>query len=360
MAPHLAARRRARARRGPSRRPRRSSPRRRCSPTDRVYPSPSLGARRRRAAADSLVLTHDRAGRTAGWRCGPTAQTVINRVLAEGESQTLEAHGEIVLSVGNAGGPQHPRERPPGAAPGQAAARSRKNIVITRQNLPSLVEQDGAGARRRSQRLAPMAEARATNPLVEQFRRGGVARDLRLMAAQGLLPLKPEDLVEMWTDLVARRGRGGARGGRQSLSALPGRRAAADPEEPRHAARRAGLGRHPPRRARAARGRAAEHLAARRDDRGARRRRCRRSSPSSWSSTRRASCAAPRCSWRSRRNAGLNNDQKRRLRELRETFQHRRGGGRRPPPRARRRRPPRRRRRPSPSRSPSRAVGDVS
>jgi hypothetical protein len=47
-----------------------------------------------------------------------------------------------------------------------------------------------------------MAEARVTNPLVEQFRRGGVARELRLMAAQGLLPLKSEDLVEMWTDLV--------------------------------------------------------------------------------------------------------------------------------------------------------------
>ena len=42
-----------------------------------------------------------------------------------------------------------------------------------------------------------MAEARATNPLVLQFRRGGVARDLRLMAAQGLLPLKPEDLLEL-------------------------------------------------------------------------------------------------------------------------------------------------------------------
>jgi len=47
-----------------------------------------------------------------------------------------------------------------------------------------------------------MAEARATNPLVLQFRRGGVARDLRLMAAQGLLPLKPEDLLELWTGLV--------------------------------------------------------------------------------------------------------------------------------------------------------------
>jgi hypothetical protein len=47
-----------------------------------------------------------------------------------------------------------------------------------------------------------MAEARPTNPLVEQFRRGGVARDLRLMAAEGLLPLKPDDLLELWTDLV--------------------------------------------------------------------------------------------------------------------------------------------------------------
>ena len=38
-----------------------------------------------------------------------------------------------------------------------------------------------------------MTDARATNPLVEQFRRGGVARDLRLMAAQGLLPYAATD-----------------------------------------------------------------------------------------------------------------------------------------------------------------------
>jgi hypothetical protein len=42
-----------------------------------------------------------------------------------------------------------------------------------------------------------MAEARVPNPLVEQFRRGGIPKDLRLMAAQGALPLKPEDLVEL-------------------------------------------------------------------------------------------------------------------------------------------------------------------
>ncbi len=46
------------------------------------------------------------------------------------------------------------------------------------------------------------AEARVTNPLVEQFRRGGIPRELRLMAAQGALPLKTEDLLELWTDLV--------------------------------------------------------------------------------------------------------------------------------------------------------------
>src|SRR5262245_35517906 len=47
-----------------------------------------------------------------------------------------------------------------------------------------------------------MTEVRATNPLVDQFRKGGVPKDLRLMAAQGALPLKPEDLLELWTDLV--------------------------------------------------------------------------------------------------------------------------------------------------------------
>lgn len=48
-----------------------------------------------------------------------------------------------------------------------------------------------------------MAETRASNPLVEQFRKGGVPRDLRLMAAQGLLPLKPSDLVELLHHLIS-------------------------------------------------------------------------------------------------------------------------------------------------------------
>ena len=43
-----------------------------------------------------------------------------------------------------------------------------------------------------------MSEAvRATNPLVEQFLKGQVPRDLRLLAAQGALPLKVADLLEL-------------------------------------------------------------------------------------------------------------------------------------------------------------------
>jgi hypothetical protein len=47
-----------------------------------------------------------------------------------------------------------------------------------------------------------MAETRVANPLIGQFRRGGIPRELRLMAAQGALPLKPEDLVELLHFLV--------------------------------------------------------------------------------------------------------------------------------------------------------------
>ena len=48
-----------------------------------------------------------------------------------------------------------------------------------------------------------MGEGRATNPLVDQFRRGSVPRDLRLMAAQGLLPLKPVDFTELLHHLLS-------------------------------------------------------------------------------------------------------------------------------------------------------------
>jgi hypothetical protein len=43
---------------------------------------------------------------------------------------------------------------------------------------------------------------RSPNPFVDQFRRGGVPRDLRLMAAQGALPLKPADFIELLHSLM--------------------------------------------------------------------------------------------------------------------------------------------------------------
>jgi hypothetical protein len=48
-----------------------------------------------------------------------------------------------------------------------------------------------------------MSEARAVNPLVEQFMKGGVPRQLRLLAAQGALPLKTADLLELLQHLLA-------------------------------------------------------------------------------------------------------------------------------------------------------------
>jgi cytoskeletal protein RodZ len=112
--------------------------------SDRVYPSPALDHAVAVNANDALVLTM-----TAQQECWVEVRadgtTVVNRVLAEGESQTLEARGEIVLSVGNAGGLRiRLNDRP--ALPLGRSGEVRKNIVITRQNLPSLVDQDRSAA----------------------------------------------------------------------------------------------------------------------------------------------------------------------------------------------------------------------
>lgn len=66
-----------------------------------------------------------------------------------------------------------------------------------------------------------MGEPRAANPLVEQFRRGGVPKDLRLMAAQGALPLKPADLVELLHHLLTDSEQDVAGAARTALVAFP-------------------------------------------------------------------------------------------------------------------------------------------
>jgi len=112
-------------------------------PTDRVYPPP-VSAAAPEPPRDTLVLTM-----TAEQNCWvevrADGETVISRVLAAGESETLEAQGEIVLSVGNAGGLAIRVNDQP-ALPLGRSGEVRKNIVITRQSLPALVETEGASA----------------------------------------------------------------------------------------------------------------------------------------------------------------------------------------------------------------------
>jgi hypothetical protein len=66
-----------------------------------------------------------------------------------------------------------------------------------------------------------MPETRVPNPLVEQFRKGGAPRELRLMAAQGALPLKPADLVELMHHLVGDADEAVRQAATASLTALP-------------------------------------------------------------------------------------------------------------------------------------------
>jgi cytoskeleton protein RodZ len=110
-------------------------------PTDRVYPPPVTATPPPEPPRDTLLLTM-----TADQDCWVEAradgETVISRILAEGESETLEARGEIVLSVGNAGGLSILVNDQP-ALPLGRSGEVRKNIVITRQSLPALVETEG-------------------------------------------------------------------------------------------------------------------------------------------------------------------------------------------------------------------------
>jgi cytoskeleton protein RodZ len=117
-------------------------------PPDRVYPPPvPVTAPQQERLAEGLVLTL-----SARKQCWVGVQvdgaTVLNRELLPGETQTVEAHGEIVLSVGNAGGLDFRVNNQPGVVLGREGE-VRKNIVITKENLPSLVE--GAPAKRPSQ-----------------------------------------------------------------------------------------------------------------------------------------------------------------------------------------------------------------
>jgi cytoskeletal protein RodZ len=67
-------------------------------------------------------------------------QPALNRVLEQGQTEKLLAQGEIVLSVGNAGGLRFTVNDLPGLPLGKSGE-VRRNIVITKKSLPSFVEE---------------------------------------------------------------------------------------------------------------------------------------------------------------------------------------------------------------------------
>jgi cytoskeleton protein RodZ len=68
-------------------------------------------------------------------------QVIMNRLLNQGETTTLEAVGEIRLSVGNAGGLMFDVNNRPGLPLGRSGE-VKRDIRITRENLPSLVQSE--------------------------------------------------------------------------------------------------------------------------------------------------------------------------------------------------------------------------
>lgn len=112
------------------------------APADPVYPTPVAERPALEQAPDALVLTLH-AQQSCWVEVAADGQTVLSRVLSQGETATLEAQGEIVLSVGNAGGLSFAVNDRRGVPLGRSGE-VRRNVVITRQNLPSLVESAGS------------------------------------------------------------------------------------------------------------------------------------------------------------------------------------------------------------------------
>ncbi len=117
-------------------------------PREFVYPpaasTPQPSSRPEAASAATAAdgLTLSLAAQQDCWvRVTVDGETVLDRVLTAGQRETLAAEGEIVLSVGNAGGVTFSVNDRPGVPLGKSGE-VKKNIVITRQSLPSLVEQD--------------------------------------------------------------------------------------------------------------------------------------------------------------------------------------------------------------------------
>jgi cytoskeleton protein RodZ len=109
---------------------------------DRVYPPPT--APTKAPALGNLVLAI-----TARQNCWAEVKAdgavVLNRVLNQGEVQRFEAKNEFALSVGNAGGVTFSVNDRPGIPLGKEGD-VRRNVVISRESLPSLLAEPQAAA----------------------------------------------------------------------------------------------------------------------------------------------------------------------------------------------------------------------
>jgi cytoskeletal protein RodZ len=110
-------------------------------PADRVYPPPApstVAAAPGAPLTGALVLSLN-----ARQDCWVEVQldgtTALSRILAQGETQRLEAQSQIVLSVGNAGGITFTVNDRPGISLGREGE-VKRNIVITKDSVPALLE----------------------------------------------------------------------------------------------------------------------------------------------------------------------------------------------------------------------------
>jgi len=107
----------------------------------RVLERPDAAARveaTQEATADGLVLTLS--AHQACWVAAEVdGQTVLNKVMNEGETETIQASGEIILSVGNAGGVTFRVNDRQGVPLGRSGE-VKRNIIISKKSLPSLVQ----------------------------------------------------------------------------------------------------------------------------------------------------------------------------------------------------------------------------
>jgi transcriptional regulator with XRE-family HTH domain len=125
-------------------------------PPDRVYPPPTPTLLADGAVPTSQGLVLALAARQTCWvAVQADGKKVVDRVLNPGETESVTATSELVLSVGNAGGVSFTVNGRPGISLGDEGV-VRRNIPITRQSLPSLLQELVPGA--------PAPPAAATAP----------------------------------------------------------------------------------------------------------------------------------------------------------------------------------------------------